>query len=325
MKNPKVTVIIPAYNAEKYIEKCLDSVLVQSYQDFEILVINDGSSDGTGKILESYAKKYPEKIRYIEQKNMGVAKTRNKAVKMAKGEFIAFIDNDDFIDRDYLEKLLPRNGEDVVMSGYKRPDKKGKIVKLVRLEKNAVWSKFVVPAPWAKIYRRRFILENGLEFLDNNIGEDVYFNLIAMVLAKRVKVLNYVGYNWFYNDFSVSNGLQRKFKNVDVFKLLNNSYDQLKKRNLVEGNYEVLEFFFYRYIIWFLLYSVKRQERTDIDKIYDELFDWLSERFPNYKKNGMMRGKLSGETRATRVACEMFNLFDKINLGKSLVNIWSKV
>ena len=98
MKSPKITVIVPVYNSEKYIGRCLDSVLRQVYQDFLILAINDGSTDGTDEILKKYAKDFPEKIKYIKQKNMGVAKTRNKGIELAETEFITFIDNDDFID-----------------------------------------------------------------------------------------------------------------------------------------------------------------------------------------------------------------------------------
>ena len=95
----KVSVIIPVYNSEKYIEKCINSVLAQTYQNYEIIVINDGSKDNSGKIMEQLQDKYPDKIKYIEQENMGVAKTRNKGIEIATGDYIAFMDNDDYIEK----------------------------------------------------------------------------------------------------------------------------------------------------------------------------------------------------------------------------------
>lgn len=323
MIKPKVSVIIPAYNCEKYIGRCLESVLKQSFGDFEILVVNDGSCDETGAVVEKYAKK-DKRIRCIEQKNMGVAKTRNKAVELARGEFIAFIDNDDYIDEDYLEKLLPREGEDVVVSGYRRPDSEKKIKTEVALG-DEYWSRFVVVAPWAKIYQKDFIIKNKLEFLDNNIGEDVYFNLIAMLVAEKVKILKYVGYNWFYNEKSVSNTKQRKFRDINVFGFLDSCYDELKRRKLIEDNYEILELYFYRYIVWFLLYAAKGAKKAEINKVYDELFDWLEKRFPDYRKNKLLKGELPGEVKATRIAYKTFLKFQRVGLGKVLVWAYAKI
>ena len=323
MKRPAVTVIIPAYNAEKYIGKCIESVLGQSWQNFEILVIDDGSTDGTGKVVKDYVKQ-DARVKYVKQKNMGVAKTRNKGVKMAEGEFVAFIDNDDYIDKDYLEKLRPREGEEVVISGFKRPDENGKIVSEMRL-KNTEWSRFMNPTPWAKMYRKDFILKNEIEFLDNNIGEDIYFNLVAMLLAKEVRIIDYVGYNWFYNRKSVSSTAHKDFNKIDVFKLLNSCYNELNKRDLIEQNYQLVEFFFWRFIVWFLLYASKGQEKQKIGELYDKLFGWLEERFPDYQKNELLKmGKLPGEARKTRVIYEIFMRCHKMGLGKSLVNVYAR-
>lgn len=325
MSKPKVTVIIPVYNAEKYIGRCLDSVLGQSFQDFEILVINDGSMDGSDVILKKYAKEYPKKIKYVKQENKGVAKTRNEAIVAAKGEFVAFIDNDDYIDKDYLEKLLPRAGEDIVISGYRRPDENGVDRAEVELM-DAPWSRFVVMAPWAKIYRTEFLRSKKIEFLDNNIGEDVYFNLVAMLEAEKVRISRYVGYNWFYNEESVSNSKQKDFSGLDVFRLLNSSYDELKKRGLVEKNKDILELYYYRYIVWFLLFTCKGQSRKKIDIMYRRLFGWLGDVFPGYKKNTLLKGReLEGEVKLTRAIYKTFMFSHKLGLGEALVWLYAKV
>ena len=323
MNRPKVSVIIPAYNSEKYIGRCLDSILNQSFEDFEVLVINDGSKDCTGEIIQEYEKK-DKRIRYFEQKNMGVAKTRDKAIKLAKGDYVSFVDNDDYIERDYLGKLLPTKNEEIIISGYKRPDSNGHIKMKIEL-KDGFWSRLLVIAPWAKIYRKDFIVNNKINFLDNNIGEDVFFNLIAMLTAKDVKILDYVGYNWFYNEKSVSNTKHKKYRESDIFKLLDSCYDEIKKRKLLEDNYDMISFFFYRFIVWFLLHAAKGEKKIEIERTYDSLFKWLDERFPDYKKNKLLKGNLAGEIKSTRLIYKTFLRFQKIGLGKALVRAYAKI
>lgn len=325
MSKPKVTVIIPVYNAAKYIGRCLDSVLRQSFQDYEILVINDGSTDESDIILKKYVKDYPNKIRYVKQKNIGVAKTRNKAIRMAKGDYVSFIDNDDYVDEDYLKSLVPRGKEDIVISGYRRPDKDGKVRAEVELV-DAPWSKFVVVAPWAKVYRTKFLLEKEIEFLDNNIGEDVYFNLIALLEAKKIITLKYAGYNWFYNEQSVSNSRQKDFNKLNVFKLLDKSYNELKSRGLIERNLETLELYYYRYIVWFLLFACKGQSRKNIKIMYRRLFEWLKIKFPEYEDNKLLKARhLAGEVSSTRAIYKTFMFFHKLGLGEALVWLYAKI
>lgn len=198
---PKVSVIIPVYNSERYIEKCLNSVLNQTFQDFELIVVNDGSKDKSQKILETFQEKEPEKITLIKQENKGVSKTRNEAIKTAKGKYVMFIDNDDFIDKDYIEtfvKEIEKDDFDVVLGGYRRPNEKNKIVKQLQLP-NEPWAKFMIFAPWARIYKKEYLLKNNITFLNVNIGEDVFFNIQAMLLSKKIKIIDYIGYNWFFN------------------------------------------------------------------------------------------------------------------------------
>lgn len=198
---PKVSVIIPVYNSEKFIGKCIDSVLAQTFQDFELILINDGSKDNSQKILEEYKQKEPKKITLIQQKNKGVAKTRNESIQIAKGKYIMLIDNDDFIDKDYIEtfvKEIEEHDDDVVMGGYRRPNEQGKIIKKLQLP-NEPWGKFMIFAPWARIYKKEYLIKNDIKFLPTNIGEDVFFNIQAMLMSKKIKIINYIGYNWFFN------------------------------------------------------------------------------------------------------------------------------
>ncbi len=324
----KVTIIIPVYNSEKYIGKCLDSILKQTYKDFEILVINDGSKDNSKNIIDEYVQKYPKVIKAIHQENMGVSKTRNKAIKLVNTKYIMFMDNDDFIDEDYIEVLInnaQQQDQDIVISGYRRPNQDGKILKQMKLQ-NEQWSKMMVLAPWAKIYKKDYIIENNIEFLDNNIGEDVYFNLQAMLLSDKIKIIDYIGYNWFFNTASVSNTVQKDIRNIKVFKLLNECYKVLQQKNLLEKNYEIIEMHFIRYIIWFLSFSTKKIKYSIISEEYDKLFNWLKERFPHYKKNKLIGiFKPKGEILSIRLLYFIFMSAHKLKLGKILVYLYSKI
>ena len=146
-----------------------------------------------------------------------------------------------------------------------------------------------------------------------------------MLVAKEVKILDYIGYNWFYNKESVSSTRHKRYEEVNIFRLLDSCYNELEKRGLLEDDYKLIEFFFYRFIVWFLLYAAKGAKKEEIDRVYDDLFSWLKKRFPNYRKNELLRGKLPGEIKITRLAYKTFLRFQKIGLGKALVRAYAKI
>ena len=326
--NKKVSVIIPVYNSEKYIAKCLESVINQTYKNLEIIVVNDGSKDNSQKILNEYKEKYPEIINVIEQENKGVSRTRNNSIKLAKGKYIMFIDNDDFIDEDYVETFvseIEKDDYDAVYGGYRRPNENDKIIKELKL-KDTEWSKYMIMAPWAKIYKKNFLIDNKIEFFVGNLGEDIYFNLKANLISKKIKVIDYVGYNWFFNTQSVSNTTQKNITQLQVYELLNSCYDMLKEEKLLEQNYEIIKTHFTRYIVWLISYSTKKMDYKTISKEYDKLFNWLEERFPDYKKNKMINYmKPEGEIFSIRFLVTTFLIIHKIHLGKILVYLYSKI
>lgn len=324
----KVTIVVPIYNSERYLEKCLDSILKQTYQDFEILTVNDGSRDRSLEILEKYKKKYPEKIIVINQENKGVAQTRNESIQRANGEYIMFIDDDDYIDEDYIEKFIieaEKNNYDIVLGGYRRITEELKVLKTKKLD-DVEWSKFIIMAPWAKIYKKNYLIKNNINFLQSNIGEDVFFNLKAMNFSDRIKIIDYVGYNWFYNTKSVSNTIQKNITKLDVYKLLNSSYNMLKNAEILEKKYELIMTYFTRYIIWLLSFSVKGMKFKIISKEYENLFKWLETKFPEYKKNkNITFFKPEGEEKKQRVMQKIFLIANNIHVGKLLVYLYSKI
>ena len=326
--NPEVTVIVPVYNSEKYIKKCIESILNQTFKKFELLIINDGSKDNSQKIIEEYQKKDPERIVIVNQENKGVSRTRNEAIKMANGKYLMFIDNDDYIDKDYIETFvnaIKENDLDVVLGGYRRPNEEGKVIKELHL-KDEEWSKFMIFAPWAKIYKKEYLINNDITFLPVNIGEDVYFNIQAMFLSEKIKIIDFVGYNWFFNTKSVSNTVQKNIKNLQVYDLLNKCYYVIKEKKILEKNYEIMEMYFIRYIVWVLLFSIKKLDYKTINEEYKKIFSWLKEKFPNYKKNKLLGlRKPKGEILEVRVIVYIFMTLHKLHLLSPILFIYSKI
>lgn len=323
----KVTLIVPVYNSEKYIGRCLDSILNQTYTDFEILVVNDGSKDNSQQVINQYKEKYPDKIIAIEQENKGVARTRNDCIQKVDSKYIMFVDNDDYLDSDYIEtyvREIEKEDYDIVVGGFRRPNENGKIVKVLKL-KDEEWSKFMIMTPWAKIYKRQYLIDNNIKFLESNLGEDNYFNLKAFLMSKKIKTLSYVGYNWFFNTESISNTKQKNIKQLQIYELLNSSYDMVKEEGLLETNYKIIETNFTKYIIWIISYSTNKFSYKEISNEYDKIFNWLKERFPDYKKNKMISyTKPKGETFSSRFLTKTFLIAHNLHLGKLLVYLYSR-
>ena len=165
MSNPTVSVIITVYNAQEGIKQCLDSLLNQSFTDFEIILLNDGSTDNSLEVIKKYAADN-DFIRVIDKENEGVAKTRNKGIQLANGKYIVFIDNDDFVDSDYLERFyneIDQEQLDIVLGGYKRVNQEMKTLFKQDLTQSE-WSKYIVVAPWARIYRTSFLTDNNIQY-----------------------------------------------------------------------------------------------------------------------------------------------------------------
>jgi len=151
---PTVSVIMPAYNGERFIREALDSVLAQTFKDFEIIVVNDGSTDGTLAILKEYKRKHPKKFRYFSQKNAGISAARNCAIGTACSDLIAFIDHDDLWSPDKLARQVPLFKGDVglVYSNANIIDSRGKIAKL-----EVSYSRFCRGNIFHKLLRGNFI------------------------------------------------------------------------------------------------------------------------------------------------------------------------
>lgn len=239
-----------------------------------------------------------------------------------------FIDSDDFIKEDYIEnyvKTLKEADYDLVAGGYHKWID-GKITYTIALQ-DKPWAKFMIMGPYTKLYKKSFLQENNIKFVKVNIGEDIYFNLQVNALAKKVKIIDYVGYYWYTNNESISNTMHKDIKNLEIDKMLNGSYDSLIEKNAITpNNKELIELYYYNFIIWVLQWTTKNTKFKDMSKEYDRLFKWLKERFPKYKKNKLIGiNKPKGERTSVRIMLFLFMIMHKLYLGKFVVFIFSRI
>lgn len=176
---PKISVIIPVYNSEKYLNKCLDSVFAQSFQDFEVILVNDGSQDSSQDIIDAYKAVYPGKITAIVQENAGQASARNRGLDVAEGEYILFVDSDDYLRADAFEKTYSyadSSKYDLVCFNICRMDKGEAIDFDYRLFSSDEPSRYYLineASPCNKLIRRDFLEKNNLRFAAGHIYEDL--------------------------------------------------------------------------------------------------------------------------------------------------------
>lgn len=197
----KLSIVVPVYNVENYLGECLESVFKQSFQDYEIICVNDGSTDNSLSILEKYKTKH-NNIRIVNQTNHGLGYARNVGIEMASGDYVAFLDSDDFIHKDmFLDMVncIEKNNADICISnpyiyehnnGVRYPYRK--MLDFYRLSLLGCFKAIDYPivfsyiAAWDKIYKRSFLLKNNIRFPINRIYEDALFTYQVLAYAKGV-------------------------------------------------------------------------------------------------------------------------------------------
>lgn len=251
----KVSIIVPVYNVEKYLERCLDSIINQTFKDIEVIALNNGSTDNSLNILLEYAEK-DKRIKVIDNYNLGVSEARNIGIREANGKYIVFVDSDDWIDKNMIEVLhsnIVKNDSDLVMCTYVREfsnHSKEKVFNLPEINiytdnevKSQLLRKLIGPigselanpeyldalgTAWAKMYKTSILKEKNLRFVDLNeigSGEDTLFNIYVLNELKKVILLNKPMYHyWRGNENSITSRYIPNFieKRRNYFKYIRN-------------------------------------------------------------------------------------------------------
>lgn len=307
MKKCKVSVIVPVYNVEKYIDKCLSSLVNQTLKEIEIIIVNDGSPDNSQDIIDRYVKKYPKKVKSYIKENGGQGSARNFGLEKAEGEYIGYVDSDDYVELDMYEKLYNKaikNNLDIAICGsYNVTEDGDKTIELDRelfkdKKKNAFFGRMAV---WNKIYKKELLLSSNLKFRSKLWYEDLDFTVQILSMAKKVGYVNKPFYNYLIRQGSTMNN-----SNVDRNLEILLAFDEVLRNEIIKDNEKLIEFLVVDHIYISAIVRVLNANANNDKKkeVIDKLINYVSKKFPNYKKNEY----LSCLTRNRKIIYTLINL-----------------
>ena len=235
----KISVVVPVYNVEKFLDQCLGSLVGQTYRNLEILIVDDGSTDGSCSIYQQYAST-DNRIKIIKQKNAGVSAARNNGLKFATGDWVHFMDSDDYLDIDYYEKMMAAVGEsnpdmlagDVISqnSNLYNVRYKSSVALYTPTEKFIQTNALNNCTIWRYVFRREFLEKNKLTFPVGRIFEDMLFIPNAMLQASCVITVPGANYHYVFNENSILNRPETPERKIHY------DYAELYVRKFIEKN-----------------------------------------------------------------------------------------
>ena len=288
---PKISVIVPVYNVEKYLPKCLDSLVNQTLKDIEIIIINDGSPDNSEEIINDYMKKHSN-IKYYKKENGGQGSARNLGIKKSKGEYITFVDSDDYIDVNMLEYMyINGNNADVVVCDLSKvfTDKTQNFINYHKYSnQDNINIMLSHPGPVGRLYKRDIFSENNLSFLEVKLYEDLGLIPIIGIYTKTVTYINKPFYNYLIREGSSMKQLSYNKNLEDIFTVMEHLTLEFNKRAPNQYNAE-LEYLYIEHLLRsaslrFAPYKEGKSKIDDIIKI-------IQENFPNWKNNKYYKQK----------------------------------
>ena len=310
----KVSVIVPVYNTEKYLKNCIDSLLKQNFEDYEIIVINDLSPGNAEEIIKSYNDK---KIVYIKNKtNKGIGYNRNLGIKKAKGEYVCFIDSDDYVKEDFISKMYnysKENNLDLCVCDYVNVDEEGNKLKEFNLsnfgitnyeENNKILCEINL-APWNKLYKKDMLVKNKIEFSETLKYEDLSFVALSIKNSKKIgKINEQLNYYTIHNNSETTTRDKRVF---DIFKQLDIVRNEYKNgKYLDELTVSVL-----------LNYTIQQRYQIDKDtqsKFIDDAFKYLNDNNIDYKHSEYIKNRsflkslIEKNKFITKIYCKIYSM-----------------
>ena len=313
---PKVSVIVPIYNVEKYLEKCINSLLSQTLEDIQIILVNDGSKDNSGNIAKEYEKNNKNGVIYVEKENGGLSDARNYGLKYATGDFIAFLDSDDYIEKNAYEEMYNKAIEE--NADYVECDFIWEFPNKIRVDKQYPYKNkkemlsFVRVVAWNKLIKRQLITDNNLEFPKGLRYEDVEFTYKLIPFINKFAYVDKPFIHYVQREGSIAN-VQNE-RTAEIFTVLDNVIEFYKKKNIYEEYRDELEYNYARYL---LCSSLKRmckiKDKTIREKLLTESWERLNSNFPNWKENVILKTVNIGKNKYMRT------------VNKSTYKIYSKI
>lgn len=289
-----VSVIVPFYNVENYIEKCLNTLVHQTLEDIEIILVNDGSTDRSMVVVKKFLEQYPDKITYLEKENGGLSDARNYALPYAKGEYIAFLDSDDYVEKTMYKdmyELAKKEDSDMVECNFywEYPDKKKEDVGVVYNGKKEMLEKVRVVA-WNKLIKKEVLEKSKVTFPKGYRYEDVEFTYKLIPYLDKVSFLKKPCIHYIQREGSISNNQNER--NKEIFDVLEHVIDFYKENDLYEEYKDELEYLYVRYAFCSsLLRIVKIKDEFVQRKLLDLTWEKVNTTFPEWKQNPVLKSK----------------------------------
>jgi glycosyltransferase involved in cell wall biosynthesis len=287
----KISIIVAVYNIESYIDKCLASLVNQTLKDIQIIVVNDGSQDNSGKIIEAYQTKYREKILYIEKANGGLSDARNAGIHHATGEYIGCVDGDDYINPAMYEKMYneaQKENADLVECDFfyvyphKLKQKTGELYKLkdilIKARCNA----------WNKIIKREIIEKSAIRYPVSLRYEDVEYFCKIVPYIKRIGLVREPLYHYIQRETSITHIQNEKTR--DIFKILDHVFEYYKQKGFYTEYEKQLEYLFIKILLGGSFFRIIKIGDTSLRKaVLEENWQFLNQHFPDWNKNSILQ------------------------------------
>lgn len=282
----KVSVIIPVYNVENYLRKCLNSLVNQTLKDIEIIVVNDGTLDNSQEIIDEYVKKYPKKVVSIIQENGGQGAARNTGLLHAKGEYIGYVDSDDYVEENMYEELYKKAKEedsDIVICGNNVVKENYEFLSKEDVDKEFLLGKMAV---WNKIYKKNIIVDNKIQFRSKVWYEDLDFTMKVYFSSKKISYVDKPLYNYLLREGSTMNNNNIK-KNLELIEAFDSLIDYCKDKKIYNKAKDEIEFLCIYHMYIFATTRVLNTNNKYKDKIeiINKFKNYINSNFPNFKQN----------------------------------------
>ena len=282
-----ISIIVPIYNAEKFINKCVDSLLNQTKKELEFILINDGSTDNTHDILKSYKDK---RIKYFKNKNQGIGKTRNFGIEKATGKYLMFVDSDDYLEptacEELYEKATTTKAEVIVCDFYKVYDdgREEKIklpsFKTSKLKDNPNILIDINLAPWNKLYKTKLIKDNNIKFVEGIKYEDAPF--VAEALDRANKIAKLDSYLNYYVIHGNSETTVRDKRIFDILKIIDIIRKYFKNKTYMN---DVVDKLTVRIITNYNIQQRNQKDKKVGMEFINTAFNYLKKEVPDFKDN----------------------------------------
>ena len=282
-----LSIIVPIYNVQEYIRQCLDSILSQSYKDYNVILVDDSSNDNSYNICLEYTNKYSN-FKVYQKENGGLSDARNYGLKFVTTPYITFLDSDDYLNKDtyllMMKKIIIEDldivisdikfcfdsNKDFILKGLKNID--------ISLNKRLLLSPMFA---WNKIYRLSYFNSIGLLYPKGLWFEDIPITSLLFVISDKIGYINYIGYNYRQRNDSIMSTFNDKVN--DIFIILEMVYNNFKDRNLLDKYYDEIEYLFIEQL---MLYNQFRFIKSDNYRLYYiKSYQFMIKYYKNYKKN----------------------------------------